>query len=188
MTHRPCAVRAAVAIVGEMMRHRAKTATNDWDEDPAADDRRAGVERRRRLWWSMLYGSFRPRRRSLARRGDDSRLHMVDWHAAPLLAAAIGILVLSMTDAFMTVTLLANGAIEVNPIMANMIYRSVALFAAVKMTLTGASVVFLVVLAHYRFLRRVRVEWAIYGVLLGYGSLIAYEIWLMGGFAALPFF
>lgn len=178
-----------------MMRRLAKRTNNDWVSSQlqgrvhsvAADDRRAGSERRRRVWWSVLYGSFNPRRRRPSRRVNDTRFHFIDWHASHLLAAAIGILMLSVTDAFMTVTLLADGAIEVNPIMASVIYRSVALFAAVKMAMTGVSVVFLVFLARYRLMRRIRVEWVLYGVLVGYGSLIGYEVWLLGGLGALPF-
>jgi hypothetical protein len=69
----------------------------------------------------VVYGSFRPRRRRPPRRLDDSRYQAVDWHAAHLLAVAIGILLLSVADAFMTVTLLSGGAVEVNPVMAALI-------------------------------------------------------------------
>jgi len=38
-----------------------------------------------------------------------------------------------------------------------------------------------VCLARYRFMRLVRVETALYGVLLGYVCLVGYEFWLLGG-------
>ncbi len=68
------------------------------------------------------------------RRGalDDSRFHSLDWHSAHLLAVAIGILLLSVADAFLTLVLLQAGAAEMNPIMALLVYRSVAAFAALK--------------------------------------------------------
>jgi hypothetical protein len=86
----------------------------------------------------------------------------------------------------MTVVLLQGGAYEVNPIMAALIYRSVALFAALKMSLTGASITLMVILARHRFLRLLRVEWVLYGVLVAYASLITYEVWLLKGPLDLP--
>jgi uncharacterized protein DUF5658 len=149
-------------------------------------DRRHRIDRRRRPWWSVLYGSFNPRRRSPARRLDDSSFHSLDWHSSHLLAVAIGILLLCMADAFMTVVLLQGGAHEVNPIMAGLIYRSVALFAAFKMGLTSAGTVLMVFLARYRFLRVLRVEWVLYAVLVAYASLITYEFWMLKASVNLP--
>jgi Domain of unknown function (DUF5658) len=151
-----------------------------------AQERRYRVDRRSRVWWSVFYGSFNPRRRAPPRRLDDSRFHSLDWHSAHLLAVAIGILLLCVVDAFMTVVLLQGGAYEVNPIMAVLIYRSVALFAALKMGLTGAGITLMVILARYRFLRMLRVEWVLYGVLAAYASLISYEVWMLKGPLDLP--
>src|SRR5271167_4864690 len=108
-------------------------ATNDWaarqlrgTAPPPPDldhERRARSDRRSRLWWSVWYGSLKPRRRRPPRRLDDSRYHSLDWYAAHLLAVSIGILVLSAADAFLTLTLLFNGADEINPVMAPVLLR-----------------------------------------------------------------
>ncbi len=137
---------------------------------------RRAVDRRRRVWWSVLYGSFKPRRRRPPRRRDDPRYHAVDWHAAHLLAVATGILLLSVTDACLTLALLAQGAEEINPVMAFVVGRGAAMFAVAKMAMTGVSVVLLVFLARYRFMRRVRVELTLYAVLIAYLALIGYEL------------
>jgi hypothetical protein len=147
---------------------------------PADGERRDRKDRRGRAWWSVLYGSFRPRRRRPPRRLSESRFHALDWHAPHLLAVAIGILLLSFADAFMTVTLLSGGAVEVNPIMAAVVYKSAALFASLKMAMTGFGVVFMVMLARYRFMRLVRVDVVLYGVLVAYSVLLAYEYWMLG--------
>jgi Domain of unknown function (DUF5658) len=149
-------------------------------------ERRDRADRRHRVWWSVWYGSFNPRRRTPPRRLDDSRFHSLDWHSAHLLAVAISILLLSVMDAFLTVVLLQGGADEVNPVMAAVIYRSVAMFAALKMGMTGAGVMLMVILARYRFLRLLRVEWVLYGVLIAYGTLISYEVWMLKGPVDLP--
>jgi hypothetical protein len=156
--------------------------TEDWASNQlqgrarvAPDERRSRADRRRRIWWAVLYGSFNPRRRRPPRRLDDSRYHSLDWHAAHLLAVSIAILILNVADAFMTVTLLSHGAIEVNPFMAVLVSRNVALFASLKMAMTGISVMLMVFLARYRFMRVIRVEMVLYGVLLAYVILIGYE-------------
>lgn len=166
---------------------RAKAAT-DWvvhqlrglpSPAPGVLTDRRGAERRRRIWWSVLYGSFNPRRRSAPRRVDETRYHTIDWHAAHLFAIAIVILLLSVGDAFMTLVLMSAGAEEINPVMAMVVGGDAGIFAAWKMALTGVSVVMLVFLARYRFMRTIRVEFALYAVLLGYLSLIGYEFWML---------
>jgi Domain of unknown function (DUF5658) len=144
-------------------------------------DRRNRTDRRLRVVWSIFYGSFNPRRRRPARRLDDSRFHPIDWYSAHLLAVSIGILLLSATDAFLTGILLLHGANEVNPIMAVLVYRNVATFAAFKMAMTGVSIVGLVFLSRYRFMRVLRVDLVLYAVLVVYFCLIGYEIWMLHG-------
>jgi hypothetical protein len=148
-------------------------------------DRRNRTDRRHRAFWSVLYGSFNPRRRRPARRLDDSRFHPIDWYSAHLLAVSIGILLLSATDAFLTGILLLHGADEVNPIMAVLVYRNVAVFAAIKMAMTGISVTVMVFLSRYRFMRVIRVGLVLYAVLLVYFWLIGYEIWMLQSSSAL---
>jgi hypothetical protein len=147
----------------------------------AADcgERRNRTERRRRRVWSICYGSFNPRRRTHPRRAGDLRFHSLDWYSAHLLAVAMGISVLSMADAFLTVTLLNHGAVEVNPLMAALLHRGAAAFTIFKMTTTSVCVLALVVLSRHRFMRLIRVEIVMYVVLGTYLSLIGYELWLL---------
>ena len=152
---------------------------------PAADalglrsDRRGRGDRRVRVWWALLYGSFNPRRRRPPRRVAEPRYHSLDWHDAHLLAVSIGILILSVADAFMTLTLLSGGAVEVNPVMAAVVYRSAAAFAVLKLAMTGAGVTLMVMLARYRFMRVVRVDVVMYGLLMVYSVLLGYEYWML---------
>jgi Domain of unknown function (DUF5658) len=142
-------------------------------------ERRVRTDRRNRVLWSVLYGSFNPRRRRPARRLDDTRFQPVDWYSAHLLAVSIGILLFSAADAFLTGVLLVNGADEINPIMAVFVYRSVAAFAAMKMGMTSVSIVVMVFLSRYRFMRLFRVDLVLYAVLVVYAWLIGYEIWML---------
>jgi hypothetical protein len=142
-------------------------------------ERRNRIERRNRRVWSICYGSFNPRRRSHPRRTNDHRFHFLDWYSAHLLAVAIGISLLSMADAFLTLTLLNSGADEMNPIMAALLYHSATAFTVFKMATTGICVLALVALSRYRFMRVIRVEIVMYIVLGTYISLICYELWLL---------
>ncbi|MGD0491016.1 MAG: DUF5658 family protein [Steroidobacteraceae bacterium] len=143
---------------------------------PLPQDRRSRVDRRERFWWSLLYGSIRPRRRRPARREQDARFHALDWHASHLWAVSIGILILSVVDAFLTLRLLSAGAVEVNPFMALFVGGNAALFAGLKLAMTGVCVGLMVLLAGYRFLRVVRVDVILYGIFLGYAILIGHEM------------
>jgi hypothetical protein len=145
----------------------------------SAAERRGQPDRRARFWWSLFYGNFKPRRRRPSRRDTDGPFHSLDWHDSHLLAVSIGILLLSVADAFMTITLLAGGAVEVNPVMAAVVYRSATVFAAVKLSMTGLGVMLLVTLARYRFLRIIRVDVAMYCLLLVYLILLGYEYWML---------
>ena len=186
MTYRTCVEHLGVWIVWAMKPDIRPNPPNDWVRHQLQggsgavrimNERRDRLDRRRRIFWAVLYGGFFPRRRSLPRRLDDSRFHSLDWHAAHLLAVAIGIVLLSVADAFLTVILLSSGAHEVNPIMAPLVYGNIALFAALKIGMT-AGVIFMVVLARYRFMRFVRVQVMMYSILIAYFGLIGYELWM----------
>jgi hypothetical protein len=146
---------------------------------PATQERRSRADRRERFWWSLLYGSIRPRRRRPARRGQDARFHALDWHATHLWAVSIGILILSVVDAFLTLRLLSAGAVEVNPLMALFVDGNVALFAGLKMAMTGVCVGLMVLLAGYRFMRVLRVDVILYCILMAYVTLIAHEVGML---------
>jgi hypothetical protein len=139
-------------------------------------DRRVGPERRHRVWWAFFYGSVRPRRRLPARRLGDAQFYAMDWHGAHLWAVSIVILILSAADAFLTLTLMSGGAVEVNPLMAMFLGGNVTVFAGFKMAMTGIGVTMMVFLARYRFLRVVRVEVILYAVLTAYIVLIVHEL------------
>jgi hypothetical protein len=142
-------------------------------------ERRNRAERRHRRVWSVCYGSFNPRRRSASRRAGDLRFHSLDWYSAHLLAVSIGISLLSMADAFLTLTLLNSGADEINPIMAALLHSGTTAFTVFKMAITSVCIVALVVLSRHRFMRVIRVEIVMYLVLGAYLSLIGYELWLL---------
>ena len=134
--------------------------------------------RRQLTWRTFVQGSLTPRRRS--HRRDQEGHSPIDWHEPHLLFLSIMILLLSVTDAFLTLTLLARGATEANPFLALVLERYPEVFALVKMALTGAGIIVLVALARARIFRVIRISMIIHWCMLGYLVLILYEAWLIG--------
>jgi hypothetical protein len=142
-----------------------------------AANRRRALDRRALSWRTFLLGSFTPRRR--ANRRGEAVDGLLDWHEPHLLFLAIMILLMSVTDAHLTLTLISMGASEANPIMAFLIDTTPRLFITAKMLLTGAGIVVLVALARARIFRVIRISIIIHWCMLGYVALLAYEAWLL---------
>ena len=143
----------------------------------ALSERRLFVDRRRSGMRSLLTGSIVPRRYG-PRRDDEPWGYYVDWHQPYLLYMTLAILLLCTADAILTLNLLTLGAHEVNYFMARLINHDVYVFAATKMALTGAGLVFLVTHANFRLFRVIEVRKLLKVFLVFYTALIVYEIYL----------
>jgi hypothetical protein len=135
---------------------------------------RVDPDRRAFSWRTVTYGFVRSRRRD-GRRYAESEPMFVDWHHPWLFFLATGIMVMSATDAFLTLQLLDRGAIEINPVMALMIGHGTLTFAVSKMLLTGFCVLALVYLSRSRFLNRIRTGMILTIFFSFYAALICYE-------------
>ncbi len=145
----------------------------------STSERRRGPVRRTRVARSLIYGSVHPRRLG-PRRDGEHRLGAIDWYHPWWLAIATLILALCAADAVLTVVLIGHGAYELNPILAPLVGGSGVLFAVVKVGLTGIGVVLLTLLSRVKAFGRMPVAILLYGVLVGYGALIVYELRLLG--------
>jgi hypothetical protein len=146
-------------------------------------DRRNGAERRSRTLRSLIAGSWQARRRN-PRRSESLRLGSIDWHAPQWLAAALLVLLLSLTDTFLTLVLVQHGAVEVNPIMAPLVLGSGRSFAFLKLALTASAVTILVALTRVRAFGRLLAGPILVGTALLYAVLISYELWLVDRFVS----
>ena len=144
---------------------------------PLVRERRHADDRRALSWRTFLFGSLTPRRRG-NRRGEGAE-GLLDWYEPHLLFLAIMILLMSVTDAFLTLQLIELGASEANPVMAYLLDRTPRAFVTAKMLLTGAGIVVLVALARARVFRVIRISIIIHWCMLGYVALLAYEAWLL---------
>lgn len=143
----------------------------DW----SIPEQRTGTDRRRFGWRTVYWGFLRSRRHG-ARRAADGDVLFLDWHHPWLFFLAVGTMVLSVADAFFTLKLLERGMIEANPVMAALLGKGTATFAAAKMAMTAFGVLTLVYLAKTRFLDRVRTGVFLTIFFSAYACLVCYEI------------
>jgi hypothetical protein len=141
-------------------------------------ERRSGIERRRRSVSAYWTGALNPRRRS-GRRAADTFYPIVDWHSPRIFAWAMAILVLCVCDGVLTIVLLANGAVELNPIMAKFVPHSLGWFATIKLSLTSLGAMVLVVCSRMKLFRAIPGEVFMGLIFAGYLVLVLYELKLV---------
>jgi Domain of unknown function (DUF5658) len=141
--------------------------------------RRAGTTDRRQHHLRALWvGSFLHRRRHPRRDGDRS-VTAVDWHDRRWLLVVLLVLLLSITDALLTLTVINLGAEEINPLMQPLVTGNGYSFALWKLGMTSAGLIFLTVMARMRTLGGFPIGWLLYGILAVYVLLVGYELWLI---------
>ena len=153
---------------------------SDNNTDSVALDNRAELDRRSFGWRTVFFGFLRSRRRS-TRRDSEVEPIFTDWHHPWLFFLAVGTMLLSSLDAFMTLQLLQRGAVEINPVMDAVIGQSAFMFAATKVTLTGFGILVLVFLSRARFMDRIRTGLILTAFFSFYACLVCYEFVLLIG-------
>ncbi len=135
-------------------------------------------DRRQFGWRTVLYGYARSRRRA-HRRDTEVEPMFTDWHHPWLFFLATGTMLLSSLDAFFTLKLLGQGAVEINPVMAALMGHSTTTFAVTKMALTGFGIMALVYLARARVFQGIRTGIFLTVFFSLYCCLVCYEFLLL---------
>ncbi|HNO75385.1 MAG TPA: DUF5658 family protein [Nitrosomonas mobilis] len=141
-------------------------------------DRRA-LERRSpiALFCPYQLGIKNGRRSSVRRAGADAVY--VDNYAWHIGFCCLAIVLLSATDAFLTLNILARGGVELNEFMAVLIEDNTHKFVMFKMALTSLAAIFLVIHHESRIMARLRCKYLLYAILTGYLCLVGYELALL---------
>lgn len=144
-------------------------------------ERRKGQDRRAQPTRPLSLASLRGRRRHV-RRAEDREIHRyVDRYDGHLVFLVIAVLLLSTTDAYLTLFIVAMGGVELNPFMAYFMERSPVNFFLVKYGLTAAGLLWLLVHKNFRILgRTVNVRTILTVIPCLYGLLVLYELFLIG--------
>jgi hypothetical protein len=125
-------------------------------EDPSAQERadtsagnlRSVGDRRRKTLPPLRYLVAGGRRRRVRRLEDSHRIVLLDRYSPKLLAAILGILVLSLLDAALTLYLVEHGASELNPVMDYFLKKGPLIFTVTKYLLTCIAVLIFLALAN----------------------------------------
>jgi hypothetical protein len=142
------------------------------------DESRPRSDRRKPSLRSLIYGALNPRRRRI-RRDEDANHTFVDYHPRHLLVISTLVLVFSVIDGLFTVHIINAGMQELNPVLAPFVDGNPVIFALVKIFFTAIGVIALVITAQARFLSGIRVAAIFYGLLICYGCVIVYHLYLL---------
>ena len=140
-----CARGKAADKLGEGERDRTGRYTDAYsgDEKP-----RAGQDRRRRTFPPMRYLIAGGRRRKVRRWEDRQRVVILDRYSPRLFGCIVGILILSLLDAVLTLYLIEHGSTELNPVMDYFLKKGPLLFTVAKYALTSLGVVIFLMVAN----------------------------------------
>jgi hypothetical protein len=138
-------------------------------------EQRTAADRRTLGWRTVVYGFALSRRRE-HRRSAEIDVLFLDWHHPWLFFLAVGTMLLSCADAFLTLQLIERGMSEINPAMLALLGVGTATFAAVKIALTACGIFTLVFLAKVHFLNRFRTGLFLTAFFSGYSILVCYEL------------
>lgn len=145
-------------------------------EAPSAEQRQ---QDRRQTSFKTLLGSLRHYRRRHLRRDDDQQNSYTDWYGHWPFAATLTIILLCFADAFLTIVLLSKGAVELNGLMDWLIQKDTYIFTVVKMSMTGAALIVLVMHFNFRIYKYVAVRYLIYALVPLYSLLIFHELTML---------
>ncbi|MEL7186018.1 MAG: DUF5658 family protein [Pseudomonadota bacterium] len=140
------------------------------------DNKQRAMTDRRSFGWRTVFFGFMRSRRHAHRREDDTEVIFLDWHHPWLFFLAVGTMLLSVADAFLTLRLIELGMVEANPVMDAMMQQSTLLFTSTKLTLTALGILVLVFLAKLNFMNRIRTGLFLTLFFSFYACLVCYEL------------
>ena len=143
-------------------------------------DRRTGRDRRNRSKFNVIKPLISGKREQARRLSDRSVIVYFDRYSSASLWFVVAILILSVVDAFLTMVLIRNGAVELNPIMAYYLNIGPQAFLAVKYALTSLSVFILLVYGSVVFRGvQIHIRSVFPLIITAFASVVVWEIYLM---------
>jgi hypothetical protein len=119
-------------------------------------------------------------RSNVRRRQDHGKLFFLDRYETTILVGIVAVLILSLTDALLTLLLIEYGAVEINPLMDFYLQISPQVFILVKYLLTSLSVFILAVFSHLILGRlNIRVHSLLSLIAGAFLSVIVWQVYLI---------
>ncbi len=139
-------------------------------------ERRDVTERRTRVFRTMLGCVIDRRRNHPQRLSEREQPYYSDFYESWLFVLIVSIVLLSVTDAALTLRILAQGGVELNPVMDAILAQGPLAFFAVKYGLTCFGLIFCVLHIRHQLLRIIPMRTVLILILGIYLVLVAYEI------------
>jgi len=153
--------------------------------DASAGNPRSAGDRRRKTLPPLRYLVAGGRRRRVRRLEDSHRIVLLDRYSPKLLAAILGILLLSLLDAALTLYLVEQGASELNPVMDYFLKKGPLIFTVTKYLLTCIAVLIFLALANSVVPRsNFKAKKLFPYALLAFGGVVVWELVLIFFFVA----
>jgi hypothetical protein len=149
--------------------------TSQIEQENKREQQARGNDRRKHSLMNIHGALFKSRRRGARREGEHINSY-VDWYGHWTLIATFTIILLCCTDAFLTIVLLSNGAVEMNVLMDWLIQRDIRSFAVVKISVTSLALIVLVMHLNFRVYKFIAVRYLIFALVPMYSLLIAHEL------------
>ncbi len=143
-------------------------------------ERRSGADRRKNSIQIFSKHLFTGNREAIRRREDRKKAYSIDRHSYKLLMLILLIIFLSICDTVLTLCLLDNGAVEINPVMAYSLNHGPMVFFWAKYLLTTFSIVTILIHSNtYLFKTRLRTK-ALFGmIIIPFFLVICWEFFLI---------
>lgn len=151
----------------------------DVDGLPVPVERRGGADRRTRKITSLLHSFYRGRRQSPQRQNEKNKPFYTDVYGPDLLLLMLLILSLCVADAGLTILILQNGGVELNPLMVWLLESSSQTFFTTKYLLTALCLMVVLLHINFKLFNRLSMQYILLAVLGGYTVLIGYELRLL---------
>ncbi len=151
-------------------------------QPPAGQDRNRtdSTARRENEGFPGLWYLFFGRRKEMRRDEDNRESYFLDHFSLRIFIVIIAIILLSLTDALLTLYLIRHGAAEVNPIMEHFLRYGPLPFLSAKYLLTTASIVLLLIYKNvYIFRTRIRAKYLFIVIFLIFASVVIWEVFLI---------
>ena len=142
-------------------------------------ERRSGMERRQNQIPFFKLILLKGKRCRLRRANDRKQITLLDHYHPSLFIMILVVLSLSLVDAFLTLTLLEKGAVELNPVMRYYISLGPMVFVVAKYGLTIVPLVIMLILNGI-ISERYRIGLLMFPFCgLMFGSVVIWEIYLL---------
>ena len=145
------------------------------EQENKREQQARGNDRRKHSLMNIHGALFKSRRHGSRRAGEHINSY-VDWYGHWTLMATFTIILLCCTDAFLTVVLLSNGAVEMNILMDWLIQKDIRSFAVVKISVTSLALIVLVMHLNFHVYKFIAVRYLLFALVPMYSLLIAHEL------------